>query len=385
MAFVPIRIPRTTKPPLGTPIDWSNPLVQGLVGAWAFNEGGGAEAFNTVTGKSTPLYVSEFFGPNGLASMGNIGASTESIVLGNDFTILSIQKEATAYGAALGLANSSGLRWTSVEGGTTFRFLNRDPDGTTLIDLQPATGGGTSNTWITLASVMKSTTGSLYRDGKFLSSTVGSISVAGNVAWNVSLLGGSGRNITGSVGYIYLFNRALSPAEIAALSANPWQIYEPEIMWVDLGGGGGGSAYSQSVFGNFPAPAGVIVRSIGKAVTGNFPSQSGIVTRVISFHESVTGNYPNPTGVITKQTGKNVSGNFPSQSGNVVKQIAKTMAGNFPYPTGQPNELANLHKSVSGVMGTISGIVTSVLNPVIVVGNMLLKIIGSGLKKIIGG
>jgi len=43
MALVPIRIPRTSKPPLGTPIDWSNPLVRGLLlsDSVLLNEGGG--------------------------------------------------------------------------------------------------------------------------------------------------------------------------------------------------------------------------------------------------------------------------------------------------------------------------------------------------------
>jgi len=36
----------STKPPMGTQIDWTDPLSQGLVGCWLFNEGGGSEAFD---------------------------------------------------------------------------------------------------------------------------------------------------------------------------------------------------------------------------------------------------------------------------------------------------------------------------------------------------
>lgn len=40
---------RTTQIPLGTPINKSNPLAQGLVGFWPLNEGGGKLAFDSTT------------------------------------------------------------------------------------------------------------------------------------------------------------------------------------------------------------------------------------------------------------------------------------------------------------------------------------------------
>ncbi len=39
-----------TKPLLGTQIDWGHPLAFGLIGAWLFNEGGGNQFHNLVTG-----------------------------------------------------------------------------------------------------------------------------------------------------------------------------------------------------------------------------------------------------------------------------------------------------------------------------------------------
>ena len=45
-----LEIPWTQKPPIGTPIDWSNPLTRGLVGVWAFNEGSGNSLCNIVDG-----------------------------------------------------------------------------------------------------------------------------------------------------------------------------------------------------------------------------------------------------------------------------------------------------------------------------------------------
>jgi len=54
--FVPVRRDRTVKPPPGTPLrtdgHWS---VQGLVGAWAFNEGAGNKVYTELTQKTTTV------------------------------------------------------------------------------------------------------------------------------------------------------------------------------------------------------------------------------------------------------------------------------------------------------------------------------------------
>jgi len=43
-----------------------------------------------------------------------------------------------------------------------------------------------------------------------------------------------GVQITGPITAYYQFSRALSESEIASLSENPWQIYEPETVWMTL-------------------------------------------------------------------------------------------------------------------------------------------------------
>lgn len=37
--------------------------------------------------------------------------------------------------------------------------------------------------------------------------------------------------------FLWLFNKQESPDLLQSLSANPWQVFEPEIIWVELGGG----------------------------------------------------------------------------------------------------------------------------------------------------
>jgi len=52
--------------------------------------------------------------------------------------------------------------------------------------------------------------------------------------------GGSEHRLDGVVPLAAIYNRALTPGEIVALSANPWQLFEPEpihIYWPGVGGG----------------------------------------------------------------------------------------------------------------------------------------------------
>lgn len=60
MALVPIRVDRTSKPPLGTPLrsdgHWS---VQGIVGAWAFNEGSNSKTIVSFDNENVPISYAE--------------------------------------------------------------------------------------------------------------------------------------------------------------------------------------------------------------------------------------------------------------------------------------------------------------------------------------
>ncbi len=189
-------------------------------------------------------------------------------------------------------------------------------------------------------------------------------------------------------------------------------------------GGGGGTTYNQSVAGSFPAPSGspakrvfkvlagsvpapggVIVRrtnkglagglpapggafasrSVGKGVAGALPSPAGTAARNGAYGEALAGSFPAPSGSIAKRTGKMLTGSVPAASGSVVKLTSRLLAGSMPAASGSAGHGAILHQTVSGIMGTISGAVAAVVNPVVAAAKGLLKIIGSGCKKIIGG
>lgn len=240
MALVPIRIPRTSKPPLGTPIDWSNPLTQGLVGAWAFNEGAGAMVFDA----------------SGVAPPGNIGSATKwqadrlrSSGSGGATDYVSIPatpvqallQYTVLHGFTVNAVNNNNTLWS--RGSSPAFMIAYIASGMGQFNYAGTSIGVTPLVGIPYVTAVVQKTGA---GTPFL--------VFVNGAWRFSSSFGGAPNTTAanwvfgngiagafkatpiSQDFALLFNRELSPAEISSLSANPWQIYEPEIMWVNVGG-----------------------------------------------------------------------------------------------------------------------------------------------------
>lgn len=60
------------KPPLGVEVDWSNPITEGLVGCWLFNEGGGDKVYDSSGNGNTGTLTNMAF-PSTIASGWNSG------------------------------------------------------------------------------------------------------------------------------------------------------------------------------------------------------------------------------------------------------------------------------------------------------------------------
>ena len=146
-----------------------------------------------------------------------------------------------------------------------------------------------------------------------------------------------------------------------------------------------GTLYTQDLTASFPSASGSLVKNIGKNLTGDFPAQSGSFTTILGFSQEVAGDFPSPVGALSKQINKNLIGEFTSPSGALTKETSKNLTGDFPSPSGILEDLINFKRSLTGVMGSITGVVSSVLNPVIPLGIKLIKLIGSGFKKLLGG
>jgi hypothetical protein len=122
-----------------------------------------------------------------------------------------------------------------------------------------------------------------------------------------------------------------------------------------------------------------------QSLSGSFPAPSASLSSVVAFHQSSTGNFPSPSGGASKMIGKGVSGSLPDPSGIVSKRTSVTRTGNMPSPSGSLQEAVTFRQTVSGIMGSISAIISTVLNPIIEASTNKIKIIGSAFRRLIGG
>lgn len=137
--------------------------------------------------------------------------------------------------------------------------------------------------------------------------------------------------------------RGLSDGACRALSANPWQLFEPQtrsMSWAT------GTAYMQSVLGSLTL-SGLISRRTNKLAVGS-TTTSGAITRHTSTREQ---------GSITTSAGPVVGGNFAqSASGSITLSSVLTDAVTFVRSYGSVINLSGaLAKPVSKILrGTIA-------------------------------
>lgn len=254
------------KPPSGTPLrrdgHWS---VQGLVGCWAFNEGGGVTLFDATdryngTIGSRASLKSEglvFGGTTGIAgnpqvgSVAILGPLTESSIFAffrtkSTATQISsagdaIYSERAATGANIyKLALSNTLAPMSVE----FTYRN---DASVLLQQRVLATTANDGNWHTAAATKRGTAHTVYFDGWSTATGIygGANSnftnanmqcLVGGDAADASATWGSPLAGNGAIGLVVRYTRALSAAEIASLSTNPWQVFEPEVRWISVEG-----------------------------------------------------------------------------------------------------------------------------------------------------
>jgi hypothetical protein len=239
---VPLWPPWRCKPPIGTPLDRSHPLYQGLVVCFPFWEvaapttgsQGYYEAVSQQIIAANRTDSAVISSPYGLAMQSNSGASSAPLLVSG----LSLSNANCTLGAAA--RPYTVAAWyaliSSVSGGSTNEYeLRTDTGGHPQLDwgysktgyMQPtASSALATGQWAVLAGTGVLNAAKLFQDGKM----VGSATSAGMTQENITQLafGSRTNGDTGAgnaLGLVCIWNRALSDAEALSFTANPWQIF----------------------------------------------------------------------------------------------------------------------------------------------------------------
>jgi hypothetical protein len=236
------------KPPPGTPLNWGHPLAHGLLGAWLCDDGGGLMRDRTGRGSDVPMFAGGVMVP----SVGGVGLRSDASDKGALLTPLpevlrpTVEVSIVWFGISLGAASATSSTlvgtWYNAAGSSPFTpyLLTRSADGTTqfLTD-----GGGSFNSLnlagdITLgvvsqvAGTYRSGVKTLYMNGQSRASNAATGALTYSATSELTFNSASGTNRNANVVTLatYIYNRVLSAVEIAALYAQPYQMFAP-LVW----------------------------------------------------------------------------------------------------------------------------------------------------------
>lgn len=230
----------TQKPPLGYQLDRSSPFAQGLVGCWLFNEGAGRSTNLCNMDKTVDDGTSWI--PSGFGIAKSLNGTTDRIDAINniDFTnramsiVTSVLVNAyqcrpfvvhnsanTASALFLEIAASTGVMQMN-RLGTTQKYRNsasQIPVGIwqTLCCVDTDGGDDANSMHFYKNAILDDS--ATKQNGAVQTSATGKWSIGGIYYLDV-------RNLKGMILYTYVYNRALSAAEVAALYAEPYLMVE---------------------------------------------------------------------------------------------------------------------------------------------------------------
>jgi hypothetical protein len=181
------------------------------------------------------------------------------------------------------------------------------------------------------------------------------------------------RELDGRIYFIYVFSKALNDFQFQVINNNPYGVFEQvrdyriwsfvsggETFYKTIAGNQPASAgsvvsagvYKQTVVGNIPNPAAVIVRHVDTQLIGNMPTPMAVIVRkttkeltgsqpnpigsvvpISIYKQAISGDTPNPTAIIVKGIKKDVVGDMPSSIADITKKISIQVAGILPATT----------------------------------------------------
>lgn len=241
----------TQKPPQGIQVDWSNPITEGLVGCWLFNEGGGDKVYDlsgygndgTLTSIALPPTTSSGWNPGEDGAAIAFDGSNDYINCGNNAS-LKTTTETTIYircyprdvndwEVQISKMNAD---WTTdgeyvIEFGGSGNGILRAEYNNNGANIQLTDTGYTVNTWYSIMLTIDSANGGkLFVNGNLVDSDTTGYTLRGTAASVRIGCRFVGKSINSPANTIIskaiIWNRTLTPQEIQQLYINPYGMFK---------------------------------------------------------------------------------------------------------------------------------------------------------------
>ena len=250
---MPLWEPCQSKPPPGTPIDWTRSLAQGLVGCWTFAEGAGIPV-NAVTGQQAASNTMPWASGRWGSCLSNTALAKFVQTNVPNGTALSVTGTRITMAAWAYPTISNAYQCLIVKvGGTTRQyglFLSALGTGNIFISFNPSGGanyavspGWAVNTWNHICATYDGANVRVYINGVPANTTALATTiteVSGSTLYFGYDNGNSNFGINGSLDAPMVWNRVLNQGEVAALCANQWQAFgAPRSAYLMRPAGGG--------------------------------------------------------------------------------------------------------------------------------------------------
>lgn len=230
--------------PVSPILQRGHPLARGLVYAWNFAEGGGKNVVEGVAGinngtvNGTPSWVGSPWGA-ALSFDGSTQYLKTNVNSGINTSFVPFSLSYTVYWASnpAGIQELVNARDNTGLNPGVFSQLNSagqlnfgEYDGASFPSV--VTSGLTAGNWYHVVCTNTGIAGSvadmaIYINGapNYSTAAGGTASLPGSFPWGVASDNGSLINFAGSVGHLFVWNRALSAAEAAQLSFDPFVVF----------------------------------------------------------------------------------------------------------------------------------------------------------------
>lgn len=236
----------TTKPPLGTQLDWANPLNNGLVGFWVFNEGMG-DKVNDLSGNANTGTLTNMAFPSTTTSGWNPGrlgpaiafdgvndyidaGSRNSLNLISEFTLEAWVKKQSQLGYRILVAKGYWVYMLGYYVNDNFIVYVNNADS-----LSSAVGSAKNNEWQHIVWTHSAASDKVYINS--ILNVTGDLPDPASDPSSALTIGGDPASLysfDGSIDEVRIWNRALSASEIMELYINPYGMFLelgcPEIL-----------------------------------------------------------------------------------------------------------------------------------------------------------